>query len=146
MTPEERDLITTLLDRLKSIEGQPKDPEADRLIRQAMGQLPDAPYYLVQTVLIQDISLQQAEARIAELEEQLAAAEPSQSAPTSFLGGLFGRGQRAQSSGAMPRTGSRGYGPEEPQVSQAGSQSSYAQTGYGHPSDSPGSGSPGSTA
>jgi hypothetical protein len=30
MTPEERDLITTLLDRLGSIAGQPKDPEADR--------------------------------------------------------------------------------------------------------------------
>ena len=38
MTPQERDLITTLLDRLKStaVPGQPKDPEADRLIRQAM--------------------------------------------------------------------------------------------------------------
>jgi hypothetical protein len=112
MTPEERDLITTLLDRLGSIAGQPKDPEADRLIRQAVGRIPDAPYYLVQTVVIQDITLHQAEARIAELEEQLAAAEARQPAPTSFLGGLFGRGQRAQSSGAMPRTGPRDYGPE----------------------------------
>jgi hypothetical protein len=70
MTPQESDLITTLLSRLKSTAGQPKDPEADRLIRQAMTEMPDAPYYLVQTVLIQDLSLQQAEARIAELEKQ----------------------------------------------------------------------------
>ena len=69
MTPEELDLITTLLDRLRSTAGQPKDPKADPLIRQAMAQIPDAPF---QTVLIQDITLQQAEARIAELEEQLA--------------------------------------------------------------------------
>ena len=33
MTPQERDLITTLLDRLKSTAGQPKEPEADALIR-----------------------------------------------------------------------------------------------------------------
>src|SRR5690348_1533312 len=98
MTPEERDLITTLLDRLRSIVGQPKDPEADRLIGQAVAKIPDAPYYLVQTVLIQDIALHQAETHIAELEEQLATAEAQQPAPTSFLGGLFGRRQRAQSS------------------------------------------------
>jgi len=149
MTPEERDLITTLLDRLGSIAGQPKDPEADRLIRQAVGRIPDAPYYLVQTVVIQDITLHQAEARIAELEEQLAAAEAQQPAPTSFLGGLFGRGQRAQSSGAMPRTGPRDYGPGEPQVSQAAPQyspSSYGQAGYDRPGASPGAYSPGASA
>jgi uncharacterized protein len=144
MTPEERDLITTLLDRLKSITGQPKDTEADRLIRQAMGRMPDAPYYLVQTVLIQDITLHQAEARIAELEEQLAATDLPQSAPTSFLGGLFGRGQRAQSSGAMPSTGSRDHRPEEPQAGPQYSQSSYPS--YGRPGDAPGSSSPGPTA
>jgi len=147
MTPEERDLITTLLDRLKSIAGQPKDQEADRLIREGVVKIPDAPYYLVQTVLIQDITLHQAEARIAELEEQLAATDVPQSAPTSFLGGLFGRGQRAQSSGAGPSAGYRDYGPEEPQASQAGSQHSQSSyPGYGRPGDAPGSGSPGSTA
>ena len=47
MVPQERDLITTLLARLKSAGGQPKDPEADTLIRQAMVEQPDAPYYPV---------------------------------------------------------------------------------------------------
>ena len=71
MTPQERDLITTLLDRLKGAgAGQQKDPEADALIRQPMRDMPDAPYYLVQTVLIQDLSLHQAQNRIAELEQQ----------------------------------------------------------------------------
>src|SRR6266568_3356017 len=72
MVPQERDLITTLLARLKGAAGQPKDPEADTLIRQAMVEQPDAPYYLVQTVLIQDLSLHQAQNRIAELEQQAA--------------------------------------------------------------------------
>ena len=56
MEPQERDLLTTLLARLKNTANQPKDPEADGLIRQAMTEQPDAPYLLAQTVLIQDLS------------------------------------------------------------------------------------------
>jgi len=93
MTPQERDLITTLLDRLKNSAGQPKDPEADALIRRAMIEQPDAPYSLVQTVLIQDLSLHNAQSRIAELEQQVATAQAPK--PTSFLGGLFGTNQPA---------------------------------------------------
>src|SRR5712691_9706460 len=103
MVPQERDLITTLLARLKSAAGQPKDPEADTLIRQTMVEQPDAPYYLVQTVLIQDLSLHQAQNRIAELEGQLANA---QAKPTSFLGNLFGTGQAASPApGSVPSAG-----------------------------------------
>src|SRR6516165_788162 len=75
MTPQERDLITQLLGRLKQTGGQAKDPEAEQLIRQAIAEQPDAPYFLVQTVLIQDMALSQAQQRIAELERQLAAAK-----------------------------------------------------------------------
>src|ERR1700728_778083 len=91
MEPQERDLITTLLTRLQSAGGQPKDAEADTMIRQALSQMPDAPYYLVQTVLIQDLSLHNAQNRIADLEKQLAALPPPQQQSGSFLGGLFGR-------------------------------------------------------
>ncbi|HEX3499192.1 MAG TPA: DUF2076 domain-containing protein [Stellaceae bacterium] len=90
MTPQERDLITHLLDRLAQAGNQPKDPEADSLIRQAVAAQPDAPYYLVQTVLIQDMALSNAQSRIQALEQQLAAAKPAPAQPTSFLGGLFG--------------------------------------------------------
>src|SRR5204862_5713239 len=94
MTPQERDLLITLLDCLKStaVPGQPKDPVADRLIRQAVAERPDMPYYLVHTLLIQDLSLHHAQARIAELEQQLADSNASQSQPTSFLGRLSGGG------------------------------------------------------
>jgi hypothetical protein len=74
MTPQEKDLITSLLNRLKQAGGQPRDPEAETLIRQAAAEQPDVPYYLVQTVLIQDMALNQAQGRIADLERQLAEA------------------------------------------------------------------------
>ena len=42
MTPQERDLITALLTRLKQQGNQPKDAEADGLIRQGLAEQPDA--------------------------------------------------------------------------------------------------------
>jgi hypothetical protein len=138
MEPQERDLITTLLTRLESASkaAQPKDSEADALIRQAMTQMPDAPYYLVQTVLIQDLSLHSAQNRIAELEQQLASAtQPPQR--TSFLGGLLGGGQQQQSS--VPPSGPwtrapQAAPPPQPQYAQPGyAQPGYAQPGYAPP-------------
>lgn len=87
MTPQERDLITQLIDRLRQRAPQPKDQEADALIRQAIAAQPDIPYLLVQTVLIQDMALHSAEHRIADLEAQVAqgVAAPPQ-AHSSFLG------------------------------------------------------------
>jgi uncharacterized protein len=139
MEPQERDLITTLLTRLKSASGQPKDSEADALIRQEMSQMPDAPYYLVQTVLIQDLALNNAQNRIADLERQLAALPAPQQQPTSFLGGLFGRSQ-AQSAPAGAPSGPwtrapQAAPPPPPQYAQPGygPQQGYAQPGYAQP-------------
>ena len=139
MVPQERDLITTLLARLKGAAGQPKDPEADALIRQAMVEQPDAPYYLVQTVLIQDLSLHQAQNRIAELEKQLADAQAAPKPATSFLGGLFGTSQPASPApGSVP---SAGPWVRSPQVAAAPPpQQGYAQPQQGY---APGSGAMG---
>jgi len=86
MTPAERDLTTILLDRLNKVEGQPRDPEAETLIRETMAVRTDAPYSLLQTVLIQDLSLHNAQSRITDLETQLAETKRASSAPPSFLG------------------------------------------------------------
>jgi hypothetical protein len=67
MTPEERQRVEDLLERLESLEGQPRDPEAARLIAAALARAPNAIYPLVQTVLVQDEALQMAEERIREL-------------------------------------------------------------------------------
>ncbi len=150
MTPQERDLITQLLGRLAQAGGQPKDPEADALIRQAVAAQPDAPYYLVQTVLIQDMALSNAQSRIQALEQQLAAAKPA-AQPTSFLGGLFGGGPGSTNpaSGSVPSAGpwSRpaAAAPAAPQwQGQPGQgQPGQGQPGYGQPAYSqPGYGQP----
>ena len=64
MTPEERNLVAELFDRLATLENAPRDPEAERLIRDGLRQAPNAAYALVQTVLVQDEALKRAEARI----------------------------------------------------------------------------------
>lgn len=131
MEPQERDLITTLLTRLQGAAGQPKDAEADAMICQAMTQMPDAPYYLVQTVLIQDLSLHNAQNRIAELEKQLASASQPQPR-TSFLGGLLGGSQQQQGSvpSGGPWTRAPQAAPPPPQYAQPGYAPGYAQPGY----------------
>src|SRR3954452_19025098 len=84
MTPEERNLVIELFDRLATLEDAQRDPEAERLIRDGLRQAPNAPYALVQTVLVQDEALRRANARIQELEGA------AQTAPrdSSFLGGV----------------------------------------------------------
>jgi len=136
MTPQEKDLLTTLLARLKSAGGQQKEPEADTLIRQALAEQPDMPYYLTQTVLIQDLSLHQAQQRIADLEKQLAdAQQAARPSATSFLGGLFGSRPSAPPAGPPPG----GPWTRSPQVAGAppaqpyGQPGGYAQPGYGQP-------------
>jgi hypothetical protein len=86
MTPEERNLVIELFDRLATLEDAQRDPEAERLIRDGLRQAPNAVYALVQTVLVQDEALKRADARIRELESASAA----ETAPrdTSFLGGM----------------------------------------------------------
>jgi uncharacterized protein len=71
MTPHEKALVTVLLERLKKTDSPDKDPDAEALIRQITAEQPDAAYHLVQTVLIQDLSLHVAQNRIAELEKNL---------------------------------------------------------------------------
>ena len=96
MTPQEQQLITELFARLKQTPTQAKDADAEQLIRKGVMENPDAPYLLVQTVLIQDMALSQAQHRVGELEQQLAeatAASSAQPSPpaTSFLGGALAR-------------------------------------------------------
>ena len=130
MTPQEKELLTTLLDRVKNAPRQEKDPEADALIRQAMVAQPDLPYYLTQTVLIQDLSLHQAQQRIADLEKQLAdaqqAAKPSVG---SFLGGLFGSRPPAQASGPA-QAGPWSRAPQVAAAPPAQPAQPYGQPGY----------------
>jgi hypothetical protein len=68
MTPQERQLINDLFDRVSTLETAPRDPGAERAIADAMARAPHAIYPLVQTVLLQDEALKRANSRIEELE------------------------------------------------------------------------------
>ena len=67
MTPQERQLVTDLFDRLARLETSPRDAEAERAIADGNRRAPHALYALVQTVLVQDEALKRADARIREL-------------------------------------------------------------------------------
>jgi hypothetical protein len=68
MTPQERQLVDDLFDRLSRLEGTPRDPDAAAAIAQGLRSAPNAVYALVQTVLLQDEALKRADSRIQELE------------------------------------------------------------------------------
>lgn len=98
MTPEEQNLISGLFDRLAQASNQSKDAEADQLIRSKVAEIPSSPYLLVQSALVMQQALSNAQSRIATLEKQVAEAKTGAGAQTggSFLSGvasLFGGGQ-----------------------------------------------------
>ncbi len=71
MTPQERELVEGLFDRVAQLENAPRDPEAQRVIEDGAKRAPHALYALVQTALVQDEALKRANARIEELQAQL---------------------------------------------------------------------------
>jgi hypothetical protein len=86
MTPQERELVTALFDRLATLETNPRDGEAERAIIEGLRRAPNATYALVQTALVQDEALKRADAHIRELEARLGD-EPA-TRPTGFLDGM----------------------------------------------------------
>ena len=94
MTPQERQLIDDLFDRLSRLESAPRDPEAAAAIAQGLRKAPNAVYPLVQTVLVQDEALKRANSRIQELE---AAGAPEENRSGGFLDSMretiFGQSQ-----------------------------------------------------
>jgi uncharacterized protein len=108
MTPQEQQLVADLFDRLASLEGQRRDPDAERLIREGLGRAPNSVYSLVQTVLVQDEALKRANARIEELEQAAAPAEGS----GGFLDSVRNMmgGGRDQQRGSVPSVRPGGMG------------------------------------
>jgi uncharacterized protein len=71
MTPQERELVDELFDRLAKLENMPRDLAAERVIADGLRRAPQATYALVQTALVQDEALKRANARIEELQARL---------------------------------------------------------------------------
>ena len=98
MTPQERQLVDDLFDRLARLETSPREPDADAAIAQGLRRAPNAVYALVQTVLVQDEALKRADARIQEL-EGAAQQQPSGGFLDSMREAVLGPGQ---SRGSVP--------------------------------------------
>jgi len=127
MTPQERQLVDELFDRLSKLENAQRDPDAIAAISDGLRKAPGAIYALVQTVLLQDEALKRAHARIQELE---AGQAPEQAQSGGFLDTmrdtLFGGGS---SRGSVPNVPPRDARP----VWNSGQAMQQSQPGYGQP-------------
>src|SRR5271156_1655283 len=88
MTPQESAMLEDLVRKVEETRLTEKDPEAEQLLREGLGRDPDATYKLAQTVLVQNLALNQARAQIQQLQQAQQQAQPARAA--SFLGGLLG--------------------------------------------------------
>jgi hypothetical protein len=134
MTPQERQLVDDLFDRLSKVEGAPRDPDALDAISQGQRRAPNALYALVQTVLLQDEALKRAHERIQQLE---AGGAPEQAPQGGFLdsmrGALFGQGQnepRGSVPSVRPPEPSRAAWNTGQVLGQQPAQGGYNQGGY----------------
>jgi hypothetical protein len=148
MSPEERQLLTALFDRVRTAGATPRDPEAEALISEATRAQPSAAYYLAQAVIVQEKGLEAAANHIKELEErvrQLEAGEGDrrQAEQGGFLSSIFGSTQTQQPApapgpwGSAPREGyeqPRGYDNSRQMAQQPSgpwSQQAYAPSAGG---------------
>ncbi|KQT52781.1 MULTISPECIES: DUF2076 domain-containing protein [unclassified Aureimonas] len=114
MDTRDREAIDGLFTRIEDVERQagPRDAEAERLIAERVQRQPAAPYYLAQTVVMQDLALTTMQARIDEL-EKAAKAQPAASSGGGFVSRAPGAGAGA-GFGTAARTSVPGVGAREP--------------------------------
>src|SRR5271163_4246578 len=128
MTPEERQMLGGLFQRVNSAAATQRDAEAESFINDAVRAAPHAPYVLSQTVLVQQQALEAAANRISQLEAAAEQGAEQSEEHGSFLGNLgksiFGGGPssppprpdpdpQAYQRAAPPPP--RGYAPPPPQ-------------------------------
>ena len=133
MTPQERQLVAELFDRLATLENAPRDPDAEAMIRDGLRQAPNAAYALVQTVLVQDEALKAANARIQEYEQSTGSAAAAQRAAGGFLDNMRDscvrpRGAARLGAACAARRGADGRAGADPWG--RGGQGGYQQGGY----------------
>jgi hypothetical protein len=109
MTPQERQLVVDLFDRLASLENERRDPDADRVIREGLAHAPNAVYAMVQTVLLQEEALKRANQHIEEL-ERAAGPAPAQTQSGGFLDNMRNVFMGQSRGGSVPSVRPAGQG------------------------------------
>jgi len=94
-------MLNDLVNKIRQTQLPEKDAEAEQFLKQSFAGIPDAQYILTQTVLVQNIALDQAKGQIQQLQDHLQEAQaqlqtqlqqpPAPAQHTSFLGSLLGR-------------------------------------------------------
>ena len=93
MTPQEGQMLQDLVRKVEGTQLTEKDPDAEALLNDGLARDPDALYKLAQTVLIQNIALEQAHAQMQQMQQAQPQLAPPPARATSFLGGLLHRNQ-----------------------------------------------------
>jgi hypothetical protein len=140
MTPQERKQVEELFERLATLEDRPREADAERAIREGLRIAPNATYALVQTVLLQDEALRNADARIRELE--------GDGAPQQAQGGFLDSMRDAVFGSSRPRSSVPQTGGDRPMgvppgfrtqgdYPQGGTQGGFQGGGYAQPPQQP---------
>ncbi|MXP51475.1 DUF2076 domain-containing protein [Pantoea sp. SoEX] len=96
---EEKILIEQLFHRLKKAEdsSSTRDLEAEKKIQDYIKEQPAAPYYMVQSILIQEAALNKLNQQILKLKDEILQLQRiKQNKNQTFLGKLFGRSNTTQ--------------------------------------------------
>ena len=130
MTPQEKDLIQAVFDRLARAGGGAKDSEAQAFIEGQVRRQPDAAYGLTQAVIVLEAGLNQAQQKISEMQRQLDEARGGAAQSGGFLG------SSPWGSGSVPRSGAQpqpqpAYAPQPVYAPQPGASGPWAQPSGG---------------
>lgn len=103
MDGQDRQAIERLFEKLANVERQspPRDAVAEDFIGEQLARQPHAPYYMAQTIVVQEQALNAAQARIEELESEIGSRRRG-----GLVSGIFGdRSEPSRSTGSVPRVG-----------------------------------------
>ena len=105
MTPQERQRVAELFERLAQLENSPRERDAEQLIMEGLRYAPNSPYAMVQTILIQEEALERANERIRQTEMQAGAAPAPSGGFLDSLRGAFGGNAGTPRRVSVPVTG-----------------------------------------
>lgn len=131
MDSRDRMAIEGLFSKLEGVErlGQPRDVQAEAFIRERIKAQPGAPYYMAQTIIVQEQALDAAQERIADLEARLA--ENGVHEP-GVLDGIVGAPRRTSAGfGSVPPIAAGMYREPSESRSTGGFLAGAAQTAMG---------------
>ncbi|HTJ28932.1 MAG TPA: DUF2076 family protein [Acidobacteriaceae bacterium] len=137
MTSQEEQMLKALVERVNATKLSEKDVDAENLLAKGFSGNPDAVYILAQSVLVQNIALEQARGQLEQAKQQIEELKRQPTKSGGFLGGLLGHHDRPEQQSAPNASQQGGQGYQQvynPQAAeyQAPYQGSYPppQGGY----------------